>query len=285
MIRLTTPVTLTRERHGLEQVTRLCDSVGMRTICGATGADWADQEVAEVRRVLDDHGIRVGEFAHFPHGLGSPDQAENREALRTYRKQFEHARLLDAHCVGFSYSGRLYAQPDTRSEATWARVVAAARELAGYAAEVGLACAAHPHLMGPLYSVERMVRLIREVGSPCLKVLADPCNFVTPDHYFDTTALIDTTFDSLGEHVVAIHAKDVRMAPLKKNEYNRLPICHIYEVLPGDGLLDYPTLLRRTRELGREITFNVEHLAGEDEVVASFQFVRGVAAREGIPLS
>ena len=139
--------------------------------------------------------------------------------------------------------------------------------------------------MGPLSSVERLARLLREVGSPRVKVLIDPVNLVTADSYYDTTALLDTIFDALGERIVSAHAKDVAISGLRRNEHGMLSVCHLDEVVPGKGNLDYATFLRRLHALGRDVIVHAEHLGSQDEQIVALHHIRSVAREQGIPLA
>jgi sugar phosphate isomerase/epimerase len=163
--------------------------------------------------------------------------------------------------------------------------VAATTALSEMAEAAGIDCAAHPHLMGPLSSVERIARLLDDVPSPRLKVLADPVNLVRPDDCFDTTALLDAMFDRLGERIVSIHAKDVVITGAVFDGRCRFTLCHLDEAMPGKGCLDYAMFLRRADALDRNVIVNVEHLCSEDEIVVAFHFIRSVAANEGIRLA
>jgi sugar phosphate isomerase/epimerase len=284
MIRLSTTLRLGAERAALERLASQCAYLGIRTICGATQPEWADEVVAGIRAFLDERGLRVGELSRFHHGFAAPDREANRAGLEAYRRHLDHAAILGAVCVGFSFSG-IYGQPDVRSEAAWGRAVAATGALAAAAEAAGVDVAAHPHLLGPLCSVERLARLLREVGSPRVKVLIDPVNLVTADTYHDTTALLDTIFDALGERIVAAHAKDVAMTGLRRNEHGMLSVCHLDEVLPGRGNLDYATFLRRLHALGRDVVAHVEHLGSQDEQLVALHHLRHVAQEQGIPLA
>lgn len=283
MIRLSTVLRLGIAPPDLERLKRECAALGIRTICGATQPEWRDAQIVTLRRFLDGAGLRIGELSRFHPGLASADPAAHQAALEVYRRHLAHAAILGALCVGFSFSG-LYNRQDVRSSEVWERCVRATGALAQAAEEAGVDIAAHPHLVGPLCSRERIQQLLAAVGSPRLKVLLDPVNLVTPDTYFDTTTLVHELFDSLGTHVVAVHAKDVSMSGLRRNAWGRLSVCHLDEELPGAGVLDYAALLRRLHGLGREAVLNAEHLANLDEVEAAFRFIRTVAQQTGVPL-
>jgi sugar phosphate isomerase/epimerase len=251
------------------------------TISTGTPPDWTDGEVEETGRFLEEHGIRVGEFSGFHTHLGSADRRKHREAVEHYVRQLGHASILGAHCVGFSLvCDRVSAE--MWSDETWARCIDAVTELVSAAEAAGMDVAAHPHIMGPLHSVERYQALLDAVDSPRLKVLLDPVNLVWPHLFFRTTELINEALDALGDRIAAVHAKDVTMSCLDRDG-PFLSVVHLDEAVPGTGGMDYETLLRRLDELGCDVTIHVEHFSPENTVVGQ-QYIRYTARRVGVQL-
>ncbi len=289
MIRLSTTLPLGLEHAALEQLAQTCRYLDMTTICGATQLDWTDQDIQRLRQFLDDQGLCIGELSRFHQGLAARDPAENRSSLDAYRRNLAHASILGATCVGFSltvlFSLNGTSGEDPRSAAVWERVVATIGEMASAAAAAGMDIAAHPHQLGPLYSVEQIARLLREVGSPRLRVLLDPVNLVTLDTYYDTAPFLNHAFDTLGGDIVSIHAKDTILSGLQRNDQGLLTVCRLDEAVPGKGNLDYAALLRRAAALDHDVVLHVEHLSQLDDKVVAFHNIRQVAREQGITLA
>ncbi len=289
MIRLSTTLPLSLERTSLEQLAQTCRYLDMTTICTSAQLDWTDQDVRRLRQFLDDHGLYIGELSRFHQGLAAQDPGENRTALDAYRRNLAHASILGATCVGFSltvlFSLDGTSGEDPRSAAVWERVVATIGEMASDAAAAGMDIAAHPHQLGPLYSVEQIARLQQEVSSPRLKVLFDPVNLVTLEHYYDTAPFLNHAFDTLGRDIVSIHAKDTALSGLERNDQGLLTVCRLNEAVPGKGNLDYATLLRRADALDHDVVLHVEHLSKLDDKVVAFHNIRHVAREQGITVA
>ena len=64
--------------------------------------------------------------------------------------------------------------------------------------------------------------------------------------------MINELFDVLGEHCATVHVKDVYLE-------DRF-VVHVSETVPGTGILDLDTVLRRTAALGPDSYAIVEHL-------------------------
>lgn len=63
-----------------------------------------------------------------------------------------------------------------------------------------------------------------------------------------------------------------------------LALIHVDEVVPGTGILDYATVLRRLGELDQDVTIHVEHFQYED-TIAGQQYIRSVARDVGVELN
>ena len=201
-----------------------------------------------------------------------------------------HASILGAACVGFSltvlFSLDGTSGEDPRSAAVWDRVVASIGEMASDAEAAGMDIAAHPHQLGPLYTVEQIARLLREVGSPRLRVAA------RPGEPGDFGALL--RHDPVPQRCLRYARRETsyRYTPrtpsspaLQRNDQGLLTVCRLNEAVPGKGNLDYATLLRRADALDHDVVMHVEHLSLLDDKVVAFHNIRQVAREQGITLA
>jgi sugar phosphate isomerase/epimerase len=99
-------------------------------------------------------------------------------------------------------------------------------------------------------SMDRAERVLREVNSPSLRLVMDPCNYFRKEELPNMQPMLETMFRKLGKYVAVAHAKDVKAAP----DGTDLPAA-------GQGVLDYPLYLRLLAQLDREIDLVVEHLS------------------------
>jgi sugar phosphate isomerase/epimerase len=120
------------------------------------------------------------------------------------------------------------------------------------------------------------VRLLQAIDRPGLAAHLDPANAIRDAHlYFSTTALINRCFDSLGPWIVSCHAKDII-----QDDYPATVA--LREVIPGRGVLDYRTILRRIEQVSPEMPLIIEHLTTEPEYAEAANFIRGVAHEVGV---
>jgi sugar phosphate isomerase/epimerase len=99
-------------------------------------------------------------------------------------------------------------------------------------------------------------------------------NMVDQFSYYDTTSLINSTFDLLGDHIVGAHLKDIYL------DWNH-NFLRLDEVLIGDGVLDYTTLLNRLARLDRDLPCFCEHLDAEGDYAINFARLHHLAAKLG----
>ena len=278
------------ERAAFLQKVKLME---VKTVTTNTPADWSDADVEEAKRFLDDHGIRVGEFSGHQGGFGSADPDEYRAAIEGHRRQLRHAHIIGAHCIACAILiGRIWIDempktfaerggtiPAMWSEETWKRCISAVEELMPYAEEFETDVAIHPHIITPVYSVERYQELFDAVPSPRLKALFDPVNMTGPHMFLRMTDFINEIFDGIGDKIVTMHAKDATMWSAQPISI----ISRVDEAVPGTGMMDYATILRRLDALDNDVPVHVEHFP-ELETIAGQQHIRHVGREIGVTI-
>jgi sugar phosphate isomerase/epimerase len=126
-----------------------------------------------------------------------------------------------------------------------------------------------------LDGVDSYKRVLEAVNHASMAVHLDPANTICSTRlYFSTTAIINRLFDELGPWIVSCHAKDIR----QDHRPNQVTI---HEVLPGRGVLDYRTYLRRMRDLSRDMPLIIEHLPSKQDYREAAAFIRRVGQELG----
>jgi sugar phosphate isomerase/epimerase len=124
------------------------------------------------------------------------------------------------------------------------------------------------------YRPRSVLSFLESVDHPRVALHLDQMNMVDQDSYFHTTELIDETFDLLAPYIGGAHFKDVLW------DWSHM-LLKLDEVLIGDGVLDYPTYLRRLCELPGDVACFCEHLPTEAEYAVNFSRLHGLAADAG----
>jgi len=143
--------------------------------------------------------------------------------------------------------------PENATEQGYLQCRAALEKLARLAEKAGAVVSIEPYWRNVIDSIDRTERLLREVKSPGLRLVMDPCNYFRKEDLPRMEAMLKEMFQRLGPQIVLAHAKDVKASA----DGTDLPAS-------GLGVLDYPLYLRLLARLDREMYLVVEHVALDD---------------------
>ena len=65
-------------------------------------------------------------------------------------------------------------------------------------------------------TIDRTERLFREVKSPALRLVMDPCNYFRKEDLPRMRPMLEAMFQRLGDQIVIAHAKDVKAQPRER---------------------------------------------------------------------
>ncbi len=209
----------------------------------------------------------------------SRDETARRAAITYCQRRLALAEAIGARCcVNIAGSrGDLWdgPEPDNFSSETFDLIVATTREIIDAVRPVHAVYALEPMPWVPPDSIESYEALIRAIDRRAFAVHLDPVNLITHSRLYDRSGdFLRECFERLGPHIRSCHGKDVA----REARF----ISHLSEVRPGLGGLDYATFLRELDRLHVDVPLMLEHLEGEGEYAAAADFIRGVAAREGL---
>jgi sugar phosphate isomerase/epimerase len=232
--------------------------------------DWKAAD--RITGCLDRHGIKVvGLYGYY--NIVAP----NRETMMRGRQRMqfliENWKRLGSPNIStetgtFNPESEWADSPVNALEISYQRCRTVLENLARQAEETGAVISIEPYWKNVIGSVERAQRLFRDVSSPALKLVMDPCNYFRKDQLAQMQPMLKDIFQRVGQQTVLAHAKDVKAAA--NADDTELPYA-------GQGVLDYPLYLRLLAQLDREIYLAVEHLtlpdvpAARDYVLAQFE--------------
>jgi sugar phosphate isomerase/epimerase len=215
-------------------------------------------ELARLRGTLEAAGVAVAQVNVRYDSLVSADAGVRREAIDALRAGIRIARALGGDTLyvrpgSMKRGGPWSPHPENGRPETRDRLVESLHEIAPAAEEAGVRLAIEGHALSPLATPAHVRGVIDRVGSPALGFNVDPVNFVAgvADAY-DSRALLDRLFDTLGDVTWAAHAKDYEVQ-------DRL-VLHLEETVAGRGLLDLEHFLRRFEAAAPGGWVLVEHL-------------------------
>ena len=242
------------------------------------GTDAGPAERAEYRAAAAEADVVIAEVGAW----SNPISADREVADAAFRKVVDSLRLADdvgaRCCVNIAGSrGEKWDGPDARdlTAETFELIVDLCARIIAEAAPRSARLTLEP--MPWMYpdSAESYERILEAVARPEMGVHYDPVNLVnSPLKYFTTGDEINEFVDLLGKRIVSVHAKDIVLRDTLTT--------HLDECVPGEGGLDYATLLTRLDGLEADLPLMTEHLGTEAEYDRAAAFIRSEAERVGV---
>jgi len=217
--------------------------------------DWG--AAAKIVDTLGAAGLKIACLAGY-YNVVAPDPDERKKGEAAFRCLVENWRKLGSPIVAtetgtLNRKSQWLESPENAGEPAYESCRKSLAELARVAAGSGAVVAIEPYWRNIIDSPARAGRLFRDVNSPALKLVMDPCNYYRPADLDRVQPILREVFERVGRQTVIAHAKDVKPAP----DGPDLPAA-------GLGVMDYPLFLRLLAGLDREMFLVVEHLGFED---------------------
>jgi sugar phosphate isomerase/epimerase len=232
--------------------------------------DW--EAAKKITSALDRNGLKVvGLYGYY--NVVAPDAEKRQRGEQRMQFLIENWKRLGSNNIS-TETGSLNPEsewsdsPENATEAAYQQCKASLEKFAKLAEKTGAVISIEAYWKNVIGSAERAQRLFRDIPSPALKLVMDPCNYFRKADLARMQPMLKDIFQRVGKQTVIAHAKDVKAAP--NADDTELPAA-------GQGVLDYPLYLRLLAQLDREIYLALEHLslpqvpAARDYVLAQFE--------------
>jgi len=235
----------------------------------------------DYQKCAQDNGLVIAEVGIWKNVMAR-DAGEQAAAFERSVRQLELAEDIGAECC-VNISGSLGARwdgfhPDQDTRACYEAVVEMTQSIIDAVKPTHTKFSLEPMPWMFPESPEDYLDLIRDVDRPCFAAHLDYANMINSiSRYRKSGEFIGHCFDVLGEHILSIHAKDVKI------DDGHLPL-NINEVPPGQGVIDYGLVLRRAHALGPDTPVVIEHLPDHEAYMAASRHVLSVAEQAGVPV-
>ncbi|MBP7964315.1 MAG: sugar phosphate isomerase/epimerase [Caldilineaceae bacterium] len=211
----------------------------------------------------------------------SPDETVRRAGVQGARDLVKLAARMKIPASGvrptsLNPRGDWWPHAHNYTPETEERFLRSLMEILETAHEYGIEIVLETHVTTVLNSPERIKRIIETTGSDLLKLNLDPVNFMGDlPTAFHPAPTLHKIFDLLGDYTATVHVKDFYVE-------DRL-VVHISETIPGTGIMDLDTVLKRTQALSPDMYAIIEHLPISQIALAKQNLTQRI--RElGIPL-
>lgn len=162
--------------------------------------------------------------------LASRDEAVRQAALASFKHHIRLAPKIGAVFVA-SETGSVTEgyTTDNFTEEAYLRARDSVYQLAQFAADQNVTLAFEAGINHPIYSAQRLRRLLDDIQAPHVKVILDCANLMTADA--DQNYVVQEALDLLHEEIEVLHLKDfkvvdqkVQVAPLGTGELDLTPL-------------------------------------------------------------
>lgn len=235
-------------------------------------------QATRVRDLLAGEGLRLFQVTGYWQNMVTPDETARQESVRTIQAALRLASWMGARGIdtgpgSMSPNGPWFPHPDNWTATARKQLVKTLKECSPTAADVGVYLSLESHQLVTLATPEIAKEVLDEVGSPWVRCDYDSANWITLETVYDTATALNHHFDTLGDHIVSCHAKDIWIE-------DKLAV-HLQDGCPGKGNMDFKTLFRRMEELSPEYPVISEGNSTE-ELPAVSRLFHETAAELGI---
>ena len=240
--------------------------------------NYTDEKINQYVQAAINADIIIAEVGVWNNPL-SPIDSEREKAFRESVKKLELAEKCGAKCCvnvsGSRSKEHWYGpHPDNLTEETFNMIVEISQKIIDEVKPEKTFYTLEP--MPWLYpdSIESYQKLIYAIDRKQFGVHFDPVNLISsPQLYYNNTQFIKDFFETFGNQIKSIHAKDT----LLSGELTT----HLSEVIPGSGHLDFLTLLEYSASF-KDIPVLLEHWETQEEYSLSADYIRSLGNKNGI---
>jgi len=198
--------------------------------------------------------------------MAHPDPAVRREGLEKFKILCEVATRLRIPvitlCTGSRDPVNMWKwHPDNDSKMTWDDMVQSIEAALVAAEKNNLILAFEPESENVANSSSHARKLLDELRNPCLRIIIDPANLISPKR--NQKEVLDEAFTLLGDAIVIAHAKD------RNRDFKACAA--------GKGILDFEYYLQGLKKIGFSGSL-IMHGLEEEDVAFSRDFLRRILA-------
>lgn len=226
-----------------------------------------DSAIEAIRAAVRKTGLSIGAI-NGTWNMAHPDKAVRDEAIGRMDGFLKAVSALGCPIVSLCSGTRSpehlwHDDPANKTEAAWADMLDSMKRAAALAEKYGITLAIETEAGNIIDTPEKARRIMDEVGSDCLKMVLDAANlFHAGEARPDTMRpRLDEAMEYFGRDVVLAHGKDIRPS-------EGISFCGT-----GFGIVDFPHMIRRLKELGFEGDMMLHGIARESDLIPCREFM------------
>lgn len=261
--------------NGYEWAERVREKGYRAAIC-PLDATAPDAVIEEYKKAAAEADIVIGEVGVWNNPM-HPDPRTRKEAVEFAKRQLLLAEKIEARCcvnITGTYNPDVWygPHPENFTRKAFDEIVQTTREIIDAVGPVKTFYTFEPSAWLYPDSIETYLELLDAVNRPALAVHWDPVNMMySPRTYYQNAVFLTECIQRLGPYMKSCHLKDLYMD-------ERFTL-YVQERMSGDGILDYPALIRELDRLDPDMPAFVEHMETEEEYDRAGAYVKSVMAQ------
>jgi sugar phosphate isomerase/epimerase len=128
-------------------------------------------------------------------------------------------RLVSTETGTFNSQSEWESAPEDQTEQGYLQCKSALEQHARFAEKHGAVLAIETYYRNIIGTIDRAERLFREVKSPALRLVMDPCNYFRKEDLPRMKPMLEAMFQRLGDQIVIAHAKDVKASAERERTF------------------------------------------------------------------
>jgi sugar phosphate isomerase/epimerase len=260
---------------------RALGRLGYRAAYSPVSIDDNEATVTAYASAARKSGIIIAEVGAWSNPI-SPDETQRKEAFEKCVRSLQLADELGANCcvnVSGSRNREYWAGPHSENltPETFDMIVEVTRRIIDEVKPVHTFFTLEAMPWAYPHTADAYLELLAAIDRDRFAVHLDPMNMITsPEIFFNNGSMIRECFRKLGPYIRSCHAKDIT---IREDIYTP----HLDETRAGLGNMDYTAFLTELARLDN-IPLMIEHLQTAEEYQLAAQYIRSVAARNGISM-
>jgi sugar phosphate isomerase/epimerase len=182
-------------------------------LAGTLPRDIPDRSIQDIRSASERLDVEIAALAG-TFNMIDPNLGARQSNLALHIQLIEHASRLGSSvvtlCTGTRDPDNMWEyHPDNQSDAAWSDLIATITPAVRAAEANGVKLGVEPEPGNVVNSPARARKLLDEIGSDNLGIVADPANILVGDRNRPPETVLDDAFALLGDRIVLAHAKDL----------------------------------------------------------------------------
>lgn len=219
-----------------------------------------DAFVQRVRREADALGLTVAATTPYLNRYNDVDEAVRQREVAMLKRVIDMTHILGGESIRI-YGGAFQDEETDPEGVKLAQLVRSMRSCGDHAARYGIRLSIENHFGTMATTAHRTMDVIRAIGHPNVGILYDQANlaFFPAEAYEEALAL-------QRDHIFYVHVKDLVYRGGTPQKFRSDSVSHIseeirtvYSRFPGDGVLDWPAILRGLRAVGYDGWLSLEY--------------------------